>query len=383
MTDAALPVTQSAVESFTRRYLAAVGCDIATDEGVWEVDVPDSADLPVDGDRVTLVCEEDAEGEPEAGELLNPESPFFQQLLDIAAEHSPAGAMTITGDGEQRILPAWIEKSDLKVVDTSFTPYYDRQAIAVLFDVAIETVSEYQTDFLRAVAVDIESKEVQPHLAQTFLEQANIDGSPGTASRKKSSQQSVKESIEVAKESMQHQIQPEIDEIHNKASRSAEAELEEYRQLQEQRYTELCDDIEQVRNKIAELNDKIEADQSDRRESLRERKELRQQLEELETERNELSSQRDAGFPAKQRDIRDRHDLEVTISPETISILEFEAGELELTLTQDRDRTKITLGYGTGAGVLETANCESCDEIFQGSKAVNIKSGRLVCKACI
>ena len=42
--EAALPVTQAAVEDFTERYVASLGGTIDMDGDQWEVTIPDTAD---------------------------------------------------------------------------------------------------------------------------------------------------------------------------------------------------------------------------------------------------------------------------------------------------------------------------------------------------
>jgi hypothetical protein len=85
--------------------------------------------------------------------VLTPESEFTQQLLDEAAAMATVGQLALTDsmtDGDYRD-PPWIVESDVEVEDAAFSPYYDRTAICVFVRIDVETVSEYQTQFLEAV----------------------------------------------------------------------------------------------------------------------------------------------------------------------------------------------------------------------------------------
>ena len=170
MTDASISVTQSVAEQFTERYLRSIGCSVERNEDRWLVSVPDDRDTEIAHGRHTLIR---GDGTPDDDDdrtkRLHPESAFFQQLLREAGERSPSGRLSIESESDVEI-PEWIRNSAVEVRGAQFTPYYDRTAIVVLFRVGIETVSEYQQELLRAIAVDARSEESLPKLAETFLD---------------------------------------------------------------------------------------------------------------------------------------------------------------------------------------------------------------------
>jgi len=100
-------------------------------------------------------------------------------------------------------------------------------------------------------------------------------------------------------------------------------------------------------------------DEDSRVEALRERKELKSEYEELDETLNELRERRDSGFPDRQREIRERHSLDVQVTPVTLTEVEYERGEIDFKLIDGSRHQTVTLGYGSGIGVADTVRCSS------------------------
>ncbi len=361
MTDAAVPVTQSAVENFTERYLRSLDCRVDKEGNEWRVRIPEDTetDLPK-GDHV-LLCDSSGDTD-ETAEPLHPESSFFQAVLDDASDRAPIGKVTIDATDADIIIPDWLQESSVSVADIEFTPYYDRTALVVLFRVSIETVSKYQQELLRGIGIDVRSGEILPNIDRTLMDLTRLDHTTALSSGPvELSQEQIESLIDTSRERLVSAVRPEIDEIHQEASRAADAELEEYRQLQQQREEELESELARLRTRIEELNDTIDgADQSKRVESLKERREYKTKLEETEADLTELRRRRKNGYPDRQREIRERHGVEVVITPVTATEVKYERGDVVFQLDCSGARTTLTLGYGSGVGVTEDPSCESC-----------------------
>jgi hypothetical protein len=383
MTDAAVPVTQSAVEQFTERYLRSLGCSIEHSDDYWVVSVPDTTDTEIPHGKHTLVRGEGApDGDDDSTKRLHPESAFFQRLLREAAERSPTGKLSIESESDIET-PKWIQRSDVEVQNAQFVPYYDRTAAVVLFRVGIETVSEYQKEFLRAVAVDSRSEEHLPRLAESFLELTSVESSEAPSGSAELTQTEARPLLETARELVINEIQDRLNEIHREASRAADSEVEEYRQLQEHRITELQEEHSNLSAKINDLSEQINTgDEDSRVQALRERKELKSEYEELNETLNELRERRDSGFPERQREIRERHSLDVQVTPLTLTEVEYERGEVDFELTNGSRGQTVTLGYGSGIGVTETVRCASCDQELSEQDPVQKISNGLECQRC-
>jgi hypothetical protein len=366
MTDAALPVTQSAVEQFTEQYLTVLGCTVEKNGDTWTVGVPPSAETDVVSDSTTLYCGYDEE-DAEDATLLHPESAFVQELLAEAGERAPVGQVTIPTSQTEIILPDWLTDSPVTVTETEFAPYYDRTALVVLFRVRLETVSEYQQELLRAVAVDAHSGEILPNLAETVLG-VTTPGEAGIESISvgesiEPDQLEINERIDTARSHLMQDIRPTIDEIHRQASRAADRELEEYRRMQQQREQELEEEQSNLSKRIEQLSMQIDdASQEQRVQLLKQRKELRDEYDNLKSMLSDLRKRQRQGFPDQQREIRDRHALEVTVVPTTLTYVEYEQGDVEIHLEWDATTSCVTLGYGAGVGITETVNCKVCEQ---------------------
>lgn len=383
MTDAAVSVAQSAVENFAEQYLRSLDCKIEKDGERWQVTIPERpATMLPEGEFVLLCGEEESELE-EDQEALNPKSSFFQELLTEASEAYPIGGLTLNFDGEIE-LPPWLNGGDIEVTSTDFTPYYDRTAVVLLYSVSIETVSEYQTESLQIVALDNRTMNVLTGLERAYLQQTAPQESAVKSRSLEISRDRIDHLIEESREKVVDRVDEKIDEIHKEASRAADAELEEYRQMQHQRLEELEDDLSAFTSRIDELNETFEngGDRERRVQSLKKRKKLRSEREELESELQELRQAREQGFPEKQREIRDRHDLEVVVKPLTISQVEYERGELEIELLKEDTSKVLTVGYGEGIGITEDINCEECGQPLTAERPLQTIQVGLLCEPC-
>lgn len=265
-----------------------------------------------------------------------------------------------------------------------FTPYYDRTAIVVLFRVGIETVSEYQQELLRAVAVDTRSEESLPKLAETFLDTTAVETETASGGAVQLTKTDVRPLLETARDLLLESVQGRLDDIHREASRAADAEVEEYRQMQQQRIQELQEAHSNLSSKINDLSENINTgDEDSRVEALRERKELKSEYEELDETLNELRERRDSGFPDRQREIRERHSLDVQVTPVTLTEVEYERGEIDFKLIDGSRHQTVTLGYGSGIGVADTVRCSSCERELTERNPLQTISDGLECQSCI
>ena len=383
MTDAALAVTQSAVEEFVGRYLESLGGTIEKRGDRWEVTVPDTDDTRLPAGRMSLLTGDDVE-EGATGKPLRPESEFFQRVLGEASERCPTGKLTIETDRAEVEVPRWLEGGDVEVREIRFTPYYDRTAVVVLFQVSIETVSEYQRTFLRAIAVDGRSERSLPELEDTVLRMTSVTAdTTSTTDRSSLSEADARSLLGAARDQLMEKIQTEIDEVHGEASRAADAEIEEYRQMQRQRIRELEEERSKLSSKIDELSEAINgSDRDERVETLKERKRAKEEYEDVDSELSELHEQRDRGYPRKREEIRKRHALDVRVTPLTVTEVEYERGEMDIELTENGTNRTVTAGYGSGVGTTENVRCSSCDRELTEENHLQSIEDSIRCRRC-
>jgi hypothetical protein len=383
MTDAAVVLTQSMVERFTEQYLQSLGCTISKDGHRWNVTIPEDAETELPVGEIELLCGSEATQENSERTLLHAESEFFQDILEEAIGAAPSGKIILTGENTDVQIPDWLQKSPVTLRESEFIPYYDRTAIVVLFRASIETVSEYQKELLRAVAVDARSKSHLPNLEETFLRKLTPGNIEVSCESPELRRDNAIQLVEVTQKLVADQVQPEIDEIHQEASRAAEAEVEEYRQMQEQRIQELQEQHSEISSKIETLSEEISSTQQDQRvQALQERKELKREYEDVESELSEIETRRDRGFPERQREIRQRHALDVSIRPLTLSEIEYERGDIEFILEEDGLTRSITTGYGIGLGVTEEIHCDSCNQPFADLDHLQTIREGVQCEGC-
>lgn len=382
MTDAALPMTERAVERFVESHLSALGADIRKDGRRWTVTLPEGADTELSLDEATMVVTNDP-GEVAGDEIaIAPESPFVERLLDEAAEQHPVGSLELTGETVDVRLPPWLTESPVEVTDDSFTPYYDRNGLCVLFHVGIETVSEYQSEELRAVAIDLNGNERLPELAETYLQLAEDGNNTISAGGRLGT--SAEEALADAREAVQRDVTPLVEDVRKRATRAATVELEEYREYARQRLDELDGELDRLSERITETTETAEeaSEQSARVEALRERKELRNERDDLREERDDLRAEIEAGFPERRDEVRDRHSITVRMQPVALAVVTFERGEIALSMTDGESSADGSYPYAVGVGITDEQNCERCSETLTDSNPLTIVDGRLLGANC-
>ena len=377
MTDAAISVTQSTVEQFTDQYLRSLGCSIEKWEGRWDVVIPNEVDSELATGEITLVCGDEATSDENNEKPLHPDSPFFQQLITEASKQTPTGKISIDTENTETQIPGGIQNGSVAVSDTKFKPYYDRTALVILFQVSIETVSEYQREFLRAIAVDMRTGESLPNLEKEFLSVTSMAGDLVESIQSDLEKTDVRPLLDTARDQLVDRVQTTVDEVHQEASRAADAEVEEYRQMQQQRLQEIEKKHSNLSSKLDGLGESINSsEQTERVQALKERKQLKSEYDEIDAELTDLRKRRDHGFPEKQQEIRARHALDVRVTSLTVTQVEYERGEIELELTEGEMRRTITVGYGSGVGITEEIHCSSCNQdITQQNPVQSIKDG--------
>ena len=384
MPDGALSITERAVEQFTEQYLSALGAETTIDGDRWDVSLPSEADTTLDIDGTALLFGSDS-GEPENGEIsVHPESQFVQEMLAEAKEKQTIGFAAFTTENTELTLPSWITAGDFTVESADFAPYYDREALCVLFDIGIETVSEYQHELLRPVAVDLRTNEILDGLAGAYLEATTLDNSQLQSTAGSHDAESIDTALATAREAIEQEVAPIITETQEKASRAADVELNEYRKLQEQRLNELAEEISTLEEQIDRLSETIEQtnDHEERVEALRERKWVRHKRDEFEEERAELTAARDEGFPEKHQEVYDRHSLTVTIEPASVTIISFEKGEIDIKIRDESHSQSLRLPYGTGVGITEEQQCECCGQLLDADNPGSLSSSGLTGRSC-
>lgn len=384
MTDAAMAVTERAVERLTEVYLTSLGAEITKEGRQWRVTLPDDAETDLELDGVVLEIANNPEEVGEGALAVAPESAFVERLIDEAANRTPVGSVALTWQDCETRLPPWITEGPVEVTDQKFTPYYDRRALCTLFHVGIETVSEYQTEDLHAVAVDLGDDERRPRLAETYLDLTEGSDRQTPSEGRNVDERELIDSLDTARNHAEDAIAPVVRDTRERATRAADVELDEYSQFARQRRSELEEEIDSLTDRISEVTDTIDtaAEQTERVEALRKRKELRADLDDVRSELDDLTTQIERGFPEKRAEIRERHSLTVRIRPVTATSVMYERGDLELSLRLEDASTTVSYPYAVGSGVMEDQACDRCGQELTAENPVTIDGRRLIGVVC-
>jgi DNA repair exonuclease SbcCD ATPase subunit len=359
MADASVGVTVERVRTFLEEYLEAVGAEIkeTSEEGV-RYSFPNIGDdtHPLE-EFSEAVFEQDVDGE--GAVALGPETEYLSKVLKEASQQQRFGKVDIS-EATETDVPPWARESGLDVKEYEFVPYYDRVAIVPVFSVSVETVSEYETEFLRTLALDVRNKEVLDGVEMALLEATGgMDPEPSNVSVENTDVEGI---VEKARQKVTEELMPEINKIRDNASKSAAVEMEEYRNLQRERLEEKREEAQKVREKIEDVTEVIESteERKERLEALREKENLGQRLEELNDEIDEIETKTSEDYPEKHEEVYRRHSVNVRIETASVTVVSYEKGELSIRFTQGKETMTKKFDYATGAGVTEEVLCEDC-----------------------
>jgi hypothetical protein len=384
MTDATLPVTERTISEFVTDYLESLGATIQKDERRWTISMPDALQTGFSLDDTVVHLVTDPEEVDDDAVALAPGSDLFERIIDDAVDRAPLGSVTLTGDDVNFDTPDWVGSDSVEVTGQRFTPYYDRNALCVLFHIGIETVSEYQREALRAGAVDLADHEPRPRLAETYLELGEHGGPPLSEADCTLNSSELAEAVDVCRDVIQSELDPEIRGIREKATRRATAEIEEYRQYLQQRQDELRDEKGRLTDRIDELSEAIDtaSERTERLEYLRKRKQLRNDLTELRDELDDVRASLSQGMPEKRTEVRDRHALTVRIRPVTATVISYERGDLDISLQSGANSATVTCDYAVGVGALTQPSCDQCGTAVDSQNPVAISNSLVIGRQC-
>lgn len=397
MTDASHPITVSALESLADLYLSTIEADVRKEDSVWEVTLPEWTDIGFCDEQHFELHFSELQGLPAQSEgayELTPGSSFTQSFLESIGTIQPTGSITLTEDtvGEDHRVPEWFHPSNGDIVDTSFYPYYDRKAILSFVQVSVETVSDYETGFLRAVAVDISSGEVLVDLPETVLALAFQPDS--TTSVQRSTEgvtnggvdegSAVESSLSRCQEVSVEQVESELTDIRSRATRAAHEEFEQYRQLQQQRLQDTQSELNSIDSRLSSVGQKV--DQAETRQArmdaLQKRKDLTAEKEKLSEEREAILEKQSRGFQQKKRDIFERHSIEVRTTNVCSTLVAYERGELEIVFDITGSPSSLRVPYAVGEGMTDSVRCPQCGSEYSRDNRVKLPNGNIMCEEC-
>ena len=395
MTDATLSVTQSKLNAFAREYLNTLGASIREQGSGWHVQLPNNIDVEFgDGLEFDVILGNDrAENDGDEGVVLSPGSEFTQRMLDEAVSMPSISQVSVTESltGEDYRYPDWITESDLHVSEASFNPYYDRTAIFLLVRISVETVSEYETQYLEAVTVDVTSGEQLTGLPEVLL-RSFYDPNTQPVTEEMDDFEAASEldvdtfasMISTGQRVALDNIREEIEELRETASRAADSEFEEYRQLQNQRLSDLRDEIESVTDRLQRVSRDVDgADTPEERMSaLQKRKEIQTEKDELEEKRADLLRKRQNEFGKKRDEIFARHALDISTKPVASTVASYERGEIEFQLSDSHRTETMRTPYAAGVGCTDCVRCDQCKTELSADNPIQLGPTVLRCQSC-
>lgn len=403
----ALDRTQDRLDAYLTALFSAVGVTVERDHRRWSVsargdpqtgiDPLDEGLASADDGTIRLVTRDELEGDGEGDEsdalgpdeyVRAPDGDLMAAILAADVESTPVGHWRVADDVSNLPDPDWLANSPARATDRTFRPYYDRTAVCVGFRASIESVSEFERTVALPVAVDSETGEELPRLAEWFAsvtETPRRDGERVEAVEESDlSADRLDGAVSDARRHAESLLSPAVESVRNRSVRAANVELEEYADLQAERIEELREERDRLSERLADVGERLESadGRAERLDALDERSDLREQREAVVSELDALESARQADFPEKRREVRERHSVAVEITATTATAVEYEKGDLALALEEGGRTCRLTLPYGRGVGATEAVECEQCSRALDGTHPARVGRDGVVCDSC-
>ncbi|MFC7177844.1 hypothetical protein [Halosegnis marinus] len=302
-----------------------------------------------------------------------PESTLAGALLDSVGAGPPC-AIPLSESVLDEPVPEWIDASSLSVVDRKFSPYFTKQGVWCLVEVSIETVSEFERDFLVSVGVDADTGEPLPLLAEVGDVVTQSPAHPGVT---ESEPTTVDAEVFAAAHERAHAVtEATVDEIQEQAGNAAGVEFEEYLEVQAERLETLRKERERLDEELASIRSALEAatERAERLELLDDQETRQEERSDVVAELTELEEARRDGFPAYQQKIRNRHRINAEYTIVASLVIPYQKGDLELTVTDGAETCVVSQIYGHEAAFFEAPSCGRCGETL-GAGGARIVEG--------
>jgi len=375
--------SQKLIERFVLRYLRSIGGEVDETNSAWGVRLP--ADELGRFDRRELeLALGPTEGDDQIVDgVIRPGSAFVDEMLEDAVGTAPLGRLDIEFDDTPKTLLDERTTNGVTAEARSFTPYYDRRAVVVLYHISVETVSRYETRELRAAAVDAESLMNLPKVARRFLTVTSSVNGPCVhkkADLKQSEVHSIWSSIE---ERLVNDMRPVVQRYREQAAEAARVEFSEYREVHEARISQFERELEQLDRRLNQLGlNESESGGEAHADRLRTRNDLKSRRQDIEKELQRLQSVRQEGFADQRQKVADRHRVSVRVNPDSFTEIRYEAGDMELHLHQGSESRYLTVGYGQGVGPIQELRCDQCDINFTEHNPIGGLDDGIFCSDC-
>lgn len=400
----ALDRTQERLEDYLTTVFAGSEVTVDRHEDAWIVtghsdnptgiDSLDDALASADDGRIRLLPQAEIEDSSETELALGPDEyvrapdgDLMEVILEEDAHSSPAGHWRVVDGVTDVPDPGWLTGSPIEVTDRAFQPYYDRTAVCIVFEASVETVSEFEQTITVPIAVDSETGERLPQLTAWFdsiTAEPQPDNGRVEVLEEPVSSDAFDSVLSSAQSHAESILSPKLESIRERSLRAANVELEEYAQLQDEKIEELREERERITEKLEEIGRELEeaVDRSERLEAMEGRSELREERDEIESELETLESRRKRGYPEKRREVQERHRVEVDLEAVTVTVVEYEKGDIVLDLVEDGRSCSITVPYGRGVGITEEVTCNRCSRGLDSETSARIGDEGVVCSSC-
>lgn len=334
----------------------------------------------------TLVFDSQHEEPGEDDLVVEPGTPFFNSLLELAQDETAVTSIRLGPESFQIHDPPLVESLGKDARAGEFQQDKRAVAIAYHFHVQFEGTQSYHQEEFETVTLDAQTGANLPKLTDRFLahlgdlSQEAMPTEFGEIDAETTERLYIS-AIDIIKE----RLQPELEELHTEATEAAAEREDEIRNLFEQRREELDAQVRDKQQKVRELgrkaksasNNKKEQDYIERQQDIRE--ELNEISEKIDTRKERLRQEEREQIASTTA----RHAVEADVTNIGTTIITYDIGELPVQIYDDGRIGETTITYIPATNEFGACECADCGrELETNSPPVVCDAGHVICPAC-
>jgi hypothetical protein len=334
----------------------------------------------------TLVFDSQYEEPGEDDLVVEPGTPFFNSLLELAQQETAVSSVRLGPETLQIHDPPLVESLGKDARTGEFQQKRTAVAIAYHFHIQFEGTQSYHQEEFETVTLDTQTGANLPELTDRLLAHlGNLSHEAVPAEFDEIDTETTKQLYMSAVDIIKERLGPELEELHTEATEAAAEREDEIRNLYEQRRQELDEQVQDKKQKVRELRRKAKNARNNktRQKYIERQQEVRDELEDT---RENIDTRKEELRQEEREQIANttaRHAVEADVTNIGTTIITYDVGELPVQIRDDDRIGETAIPYTPATDEFGTCECADCGRVLGTDRPpVVCDAGHIICPDC-